>query len=238
MSINTAMTLKEISLSQAAAARVLESHHLDYCCGGEQTLAQACRSANLDMDEVVAALAQAQEKPQLLLREHDSTLTNQAGFILDRHHVFTRSKLPRVGTLLARIIERHGSDHAELKAVGDRFAELQILLDPHLIREEQILFPHIKALDRHNRGEPPLPPDSFGVIEDQIRQSKDEHQMFVNLMKKIREFTANFAPAADADSTYQTAYQALEGLETNLMHHIHLENDVLFPQVLQLIGKL
>jgi regulator of cell morphogenesis and NO signaling len=236
MSINTAMTLKEIALSQSASAQVLESYHLDYCCGGEQTLAQACRRANLDLDEVVAALAQAQGKPQPDPSEHASTLTNQAGFILDRHHVFTRSKLPRVGTLLARIIERHGSDHSELKAVGECFVELQVLLDPHMIREERILFAHIKALDKNSRAEVLLPPDFIGVIEDQIRQSEEEHQVFVDLMKKIRELTSDFTPPVGAVSTYGATYKALEGLETNLMHHIHLENDVLFPRVLRLIG--
>lgn len=235
MSFNTAMTLKEIALSEVAA-RILEAHHLDYRCGGEQTLAQACRRADLDLSEVVAALAQAQGKPQLDPSEQAGTLTNQAGFILDRHHVFTRAKLPRVETLLARLIGRQGSSHAELKAAGDRFAELQALLDPHLIREEQILFPHIEALDQHSREEAPLPPDCLGVIDEQVRQSKAEHQVFVGLLKKIRELTSDFTPPVGAAAAYRAAYEALEGLETNLMHHIYLENDVLFPRILQLMG--
>ncbi len=234
MPINTAMTLKEIALSRAAA-KILEAHHLDYCCGGEQTLAQACRNANLDLSEVVAALAQAQRETQPDPSEQVDTLIHQAGFILARHHVFTRSKLPRVEALLARLIERHASGHAKLKAAGDRFAELQVLLGPHLNREEQILFPHIEALDQHSRGGTPLPPDIFGVIGEQIHQSRAEHQVFVDLLKKIRELIADFIPPAGAAEAYQAAYQALEGLETNLMHHIHLENEVLFPRILQLM---
>ena len=124
MPINTAMTLKDIALCHAAAARVLESFHLDYCCEGEQTLEEACREAKIDAQEVLAKLAQADAELRLEPCRQESTLSEQAGFILGRHHVFTRAKLPRVGTLLTKVIERHGVAHLELKAVGDCFTEL------------------------------------------------------------------------------------------------------------------
>jgi len=239
MSINTAMTLKDIALSHAAARKVLESYHLDYCCGGEQTLADSCRKARLDLAAVVMALAQARDDPQPGLRGQDSTLAEQAGFILGRHHKFTRAKLPRIGALLARIIERQGSAHAELKAVDDCFGELQTLLDSHMLREERVLLPQVEALDKHCRGEAPLPPGCSGAIEDLIRQSKAEHRAVGDLLGKIRALASDFAVPADAcpSSTYRAAYQALEELENNLMGHIHQENNVLFPRVLRLGGK-
>ncbi len=236
MPINTAMTLKEIARSHVAATSVLESYHLDYCCRGDQTLAQACQEANLDLDEVVTALAKTHEKPQFDSRERESTLTEQSGFILGRHHVFARAKLPRVEALLAKITEGHGADHVELKAVGDCFTELQAILDSHMLREEQSLLPHIGALDKHSREGTPLPPGCLGAIEELVHQSETEHQAIGDMLKKIRELTADFTPPADASSTYLTAYQALKELETNLMHHIHLENDVLFPRVREM-GK-
>jgi regulator of cell morphogenesis and NO signaling len=238
MPINPAMTLKEIALSNATAGSVLESYHLDYCWEGEQTLAKACRKANLDLDEVVAALEQTHGKGQFGPGERESTLTEQAGFIFGRHHVFTRAKLPRTETLLARIIERQGSAQPELKAVGDCFDELQAILDPHMLREEQVLLPHIEALDKYRRGETTLPPGCFGAIEDLIRQSQAEHQAVGNLLRKIRELTSVFSPPADASSSYETTYHALEELETDLMHHIHLENNVLFPRVQLMIGTV
>lgn len=237
MPINTATTLKDIVLSHAAAARVLESYHLDYYCGGEQTLVEACRKANLDPEAVVAALTQAHGPSQLDPCEQECTLTEQAGFILGRHHAFTHAKLPPIEALLARIIERHGAAQPKLEAVEDCFGELQATLDAHMLREEQSLLPRIEALDKRRRGEMPLPPGSFDTIEDLLRQSKDEHQKIGNLLKKLRELTSDFAPPADASSTYRTAYQALEELETDLMHHIHLENNVLFPRVQEVSGK-
>lgn len=236
MPINTAMTLGDIARSDSEAASVLDSYQLDYCCDGKQTLAQACRKANLDLGEVVTALARTQGKFQPDPGEKESTLTEQAGFILGRHHAFTHAKLPRIETLLARSIERHGAVRAELKAVGDHFAGLKALLDSHMLREEQSLLPRIEAVEKYRRAETPLPPECFGAIEELIRQSKEEHHAVADLLKQIRELTADFTPAADTSSTCGAAYQALEGLETNLMHHIHLENDVLFPRVQRLSG--
>lgn len=230
MSINTAMTLKQIVLAHAAAATVLESHRLDHRQNGDQTLAQACRKANLDLSEVLAALARTRPGPS----ERTSTLTEQAGFILGRHHAFTRAKLPRIEALLARSLERQGASQAQLKAVGACFAELQTMLDSHLGREEQALLPLIGALDQWSREENPPSPPCPDEIEDLISRSKTEHRTVGRLLGRLRELTSDFTPAPDADSTCRAALQALERLETHLMDHIHQENEALFPRVREL----
>lgn len=234
MSINTAMTLKQIVLAHTAAATVLESHRLDHCQNGDLTLAQACRKANLDLCEVLAALARTGLGPS----ERTSTLTEQAGFILGRHHAFTRAKLPRIEALLARSLERQEPPQAQLKAVGAYFSELQTVLDLHLGREEQVLLPLIGALDQWSREEnPPSPPPCPDAIEDLISRSKTEHRTLGRLLGKLRELTSDFTPAPDADSTCRAALQALERLETHLMDHIHQENEALFPRVRELAAR-
>ena len=57
--IDSASTLRSIALEQPATIRVFERFHLDYCCGGNRPLAEACAEKGIAMEDVVAALAEA-----------------------------------------------------------------------------------------------------------------------------------------------------------------------------------
>ncbi|QSA95492.1 hemerythrin domain-containing protein [Methylococcus sp. EFPC2] len=231
MSISTAMSLGEIALSSPAAARLLEAYHLNEDCDDEHTLAQACRRANRDLAEVVTALARLRQDGQDHPCVSERTLTEQAGFIAGRHHAFTRAKLPLIETLLAKVIKAHGAAHAEVKAVGECFVELSAMLEAHLLKEEQFLLPYIKALDKQACGARLSPLAGFASIDDVICQNEAEHKRLGERLKKMRELTADYALPDDVSSTFRSVYRALEELETNLMHHIFLENALLFPRV-------
>lgn len=229
------LTLKDLALSNAAA-RVLERYHLDYCCGGKQTLAAACASAGHDLQAVVAALDEALSAPQNT--DADVEQRSQGAliaFIVDTHHAFTRSELQRIDGLLQKVIARHGDAHPELKSIGACFGALQADLGAHLLKEEQVLFPYVRDLERHRHGEIATPPAAcFGTIENPLRQMTAEHQTVGDLLKKIRHLTSDFTVPADGCPTYRSTYQAMEGLEVDLMRHIHLENNVLFPRARQM----
>jgi regulator of cell morphogenesis and NO signaling len=64
-----------------------------------------------------------------------------------------------------------------------------------------------------------------------------EHERVGALLKDIRRLSQDFAAPDDACPSFRTTYQALEGLEADLMRHIHLENNVLFPRARQLAGR-
>jgi regulator of cell morphogenesis and NO signaling len=54
----------------------------------------------------------------------------------------------------------------------------------------------------------------------------------VNLAK-TRSLAHDFVPPAEACTTWKALYNGLEELEREIMTHIHLENNLLFPKVLQ-----
>ena len=164
-------------------------------------------------------------------------MTEQAGFISGRYHRFTRARLPRIQTLLAKVLAQHGTVHPELRPLADGFAELQVILASHLLQEEDILLPYIKALHypAPEQVMPSLAP--FASIGELIDRNRHEHKALGTLLRQLREHSTDFTPPTDACSTYRTAFEALEELETHLMHHIYLENEVLFPRLQQVCGK-
>lgn len=107
-------------------------------------------------------------------------------------------------------------------------------LGPHLLKEENILFPYLEALEHAHKAGLPEPVACFGTLENPLRQMNSEHEAVGGLLERLRELTRDFTPPHSASPAHRAFYQALEGLEADLIRHIHLENQVLFPRARQL----
>ena len=102
------------------------------------------------------------------------------------------------------------------------------------MKEENILFPYIEALEQHVREGTPLPDACFGIIGNPIAQMEYEHAAVTGLLQRLRQATQDYVPPTETCTSYRIALQALEKLGTDLLRHIHLENEVLFPKAVAL----
>ena len=53
MNVSGETKVREIVLSNPAATRVLEAAGVDYCCGGNKSLHDACLHANVSSEEIL-----------------------------------------------------------------------------------------------------------------------------------------------------------------------------------------
>jgi regulator of cell morphogenesis and NO signaling len=105
-------------------------------------------------------------------------------------------------------------------------------MEMHMQKEEQVLFPRIKELERAVQNDQP----SFFNIQIPIAVMEDEHEHAGNLLKEIRDLSNNYDPPADACTTYRLSFAALQAFEEDLHRHVHLENNILFPRAIGLSG--
>ena len=54
--INSSMTVREVALEVPQSTRLFEKLNIDYCCGGNRSLTEACNSAGLKVDDVIGML--------------------------------------------------------------------------------------------------------------------------------------------------------------------------------------
>jgi regulator of cell morphogenesis and NO signaling len=54
--INSSMTVREVALEVPQSTRLFEKLKIDYCCGGNRSLTEACNSAGLKVDDVLGML--------------------------------------------------------------------------------------------------------------------------------------------------------------------------------------
>lgn len=88
-----------------------------------------------------------------------------AQHILDTHHAYLHTNLPKVREAL----------RGAPASVGVPFLQLFAVLDEHLTKEERILFPHI------------LEGGELAWLEAPITQMRAEHQVIEKLMARLRE---------------------------------------------------
>lgn len=228
----TDLTLAAIVDSNPAAARVLEHHQLDYCCGGQRTLEDACADRDLDAAVVLAELDSVE--PAGVADWSTMTPATLVDHIEATHHRYLHDELPRLTALVTKVLGVHGARHPELRDVESTYNALRFDLEPHLMKEEQVLFPMIRELATATSR----PSFHCGSVANPIRMMLLEHDQAGELLARLREITNGFEPPVDACASYEALYLGLHDLEADTHLHVHKENNVLFPAVLALEDAL
>lgn len=231
--IDTEKTVGRIAAENSAAARVFETLGVDYCCGGRKTLGEACRDAGLPIDGVRKALSAALATDASTGKERDwelAPLADLTAHIRDTHHQFTRSEIFRLEKLLQKLVSAHGKNHPELIKIQMTFAAMAQELAMHLMKEEMILFPYIERMEEAVAEQSPVLPAPFGTVRNPVAMMVAEHDAAGEALRELRAASNGYAAPAEACASYRALYDALEVLEKDLHRHIHLENNILFPE--------
>ncbi|MGC9199846.1 MAG: iron-sulfur cluster repair di-iron protein [Acidobacteriaceae bacterium] len=228
-------TVRDIALEQPASIRIFEKFGIDYCCGGRKPLAEACQEHSLEPGAVLQAIAEATAgTAEDTVNWATESLEAICNHIVATHHAYIRSELPRLDMLAQKVISRHGTEHPELPQIQQLIHSLGADLLQHLAKEEAVLFPYITHLERNLITCGPRPLGCFGAVRNPIRMMVAEHDASTEIIARIRLLSEEFTPPETACPTYRGLYQALAAFEQDLHQHIHLENNTLFPNAIQL----
>ncbi len=221
--IDAGSTLADLVSEHPARAAVLDRLGLDYCCHGDRTLDDAARAAGLEPAAVARALDEAASTPADADGWERLGLAELAAHIIETHHRYLWAELPELEALAAKVEAVHGERHAELTTVHELVQELRADLEPHMFKEERVLFPAIARLANGVRDFP------FGHIANPVRMMTTEHEHAGALLARLRATTSAYEVPDDACASYRSLYERLARLESDTHLHIHKENNVLFP---------
>jgi regulator of cell morphogenesis and NO signaling len=215
-----------------ATSRIFEASGIDYCCGGNKPLAQACADRKIDPRELLSRLEQATTSAYAagLSNWLEAPLAALCDHIEQTHHAWLKTELPRLTAIVAKVVRVHGADHPELASVEQSLAELRDELVPHMFKEEMILFPAIRRLEQ--AAEAPNFP--FGTLANPIQMMEFEHDNAGAALARIRELTQDYRVPHGACNTYLAMLDGLHTLEEDMHVHVHKENSILFPRAVSL----
>ena len=221
------MTMDEMSVAQVAtehplATKVFARYGIDFCCGGNNILRQACEKKGLEPGAVVEEIRkESSSSSDRAERWDEAPLEDLVTHILAAYHRPLDKELPRLEAMARKVREVH-RDKADkmLSDVLSVYLALKAELQDHMAKEEQILFPMIL------RGQ--------GVMADgPIMVMYQEHDAAAAGLRRLRELTNGYEVPAEACNTWRALWHGLRALETSLHEHIHLENNILFPRALR-----
>ncbi len=230
-------TVRDVVAGDFRAAAVFERHGIDYCCGGGRTIAEASAEADVPAERVLSELGNlsgaAAGLPPRFASWNPAFLVD---YILANHHAYVRAALPAIMAHAQKVADKHGARHPEMVEVARTFERVVAEMTQHMMKEEHILFPYVKALVAQAEADRPAAPSPFGTVANPIRMMETEHESAGGAMRRIRELTADYAPPDDACTTYRVTLAELDEFERDLHQHVHLENNILFPRALEMEG--
>jgi regulator of cell morphogenesis and NO signaling len=229
-------TVREIALENPSSIRVFESLGIDYCCGGKRPLSDACTHANVSFSRVLELLEQASQNSQAPDAEawRERPLRDLIAHIVGEHHGYVRRETPRIEALLAKVAAKHGPTHPEIAQIDQIFTAIGQELATHLLKEEQILFPYVDRMEQAVLAGDPVPAAFFGTVKRPIASMVAEHDNAGAMLSQIRELSNGYTAPVGACPTFVALYRGLEEFERDLHHHVHLENNILFPRAVEM----
>ena len=198
------------------AAQVFRHAGIGFCCGGDETLRDACAHQGADPVATLDALLHLQARAGALPPEAaDSPAL--IDHILDRFHATHREELAWLIPMAQKVETVHG-DHEEAP-LGLTAALIAMAddLESHMQKEEQVLFPMIRG-----GGHP--------MIAHPIAAMRAEHAEADRLLGQVLQVTRNLDLPVGACRSWTALYTGLRKFTDDLAAHMALENDVLFAR--------
>jgi len=212
-------------------ATVFERHGIDFCCGGDVTLAAACADHRLDPAALARELEAARSTPARQDADYASwTLTRLIDHIKAVHHAYLRANTAQTAAYARKIADVHGEHHPELARIAGAFDAMATELTTHLEEEEAVVFPAIKRAEAAGRAASAPGTQDAETIARGVEALVREHEQVGAALRDIRDLAMGFGLPGDACATYALTYQRLQAFEADLHKHVHLENNILFPR--------
>ena len=208
-------TVGEIAARLPGATAVFRRFGMDFCCKGNVALAESARQRGVDVAEVERALAALDGSADRLAPPQDTAAL--IDHLLERYHETHRRELPELVRLARRVEKVHAGRADSPRGLADLLERITVELEQHMLKEELVLFPAMKQR-------------SGARLDAPISCMRHEHDGHGEHLRALEALTNGITAPPDACRTWQALYAGLDKLRDDLMEHIHLENNVLFPR--------
>ena len=238
--LSTDLTISEIVRSDYRTAEVFKKYNINYCCSGQVSLETACSIRELNLEMIRLELEEVSRNIQLSqsLQFNEWKLDFLVDYILNIHHAYLHNALPALELSLVEFITGHQRKHIELYSIQQIFMELSEILQTHNKHEEEIIFPYIKQIEAAHRRK-----ESYGnlfvrTLRKPLKNIEKEHDEIAMLLKKLKSCSNNYNFPVNACTNHQVLYHKFREFHDDLVQHIHLENNILFPRAIQIENEL
>ncbi len=240
-SIDLNLSASEIVKRNYRTALVFNKYGIDYSFAQNSPLALVLENNSLNAEQVMDELRQISRdvrvSPQLPFREWSTDFLSD--YIIHVHHEYLRLFLPQIKGELDRFVEGNEQKFPYLRELKDIFDVLSKGLIPHLKEEEEIIFPYIRQIGHAYENR-----DSYASllvrtlrkpVEAMMHHEHSSMNMTLNRMRKLTQF---YDAPDSASTSHKVVFALLKELDSDIVQHLFLENEILFPRAIAMENEL
>lgn len=205
----------EIAVNVAGATGVFRRFGIDFCCHGDVPLEEAARRGGIDVDTLIDEISNLDGTAET------SALPEETGALIDhilaRYHDVHRLQVPELITLSRRVEQVHAGKPGVPAGLADMLQAALGELEVHMRKEELVLFPAMRR-------------QGAGPLDGPISQMRHDHVDHGEVLEHIAKLTGDFTLPDGACGTWRALYAGAAQLRDDLIEHIHIENNILFPR--------
>jgi regulator of cell morphogenesis and NO signaling len=222
-------------------ADIFRRYDIDFCCGAKWPLDIACKNKGIETGEILNEIKKiTQHSPTSPFLDFDAwEMDFLADYIYNIHHSYLNKALPEIQSYISEFLEGHRSQYPELGELEEIFARFMKEIPPHMHQEEEILFPYIKQIYHawlHKESYARLLVRTLRKPVEEVMEK--EHESTNSLLHRLREITNNYTPPDSTCLMHKVTFAKLQELDNDLVQHIHLENNILFPKAIAMEKEL
>lgn len=232
-------SVSDIAANDFRKAGVFQKYGIDFCCGGNLSLEAASQKAGISEGELRSALQLTECEPVKPDNNfYKWTLAPLMDHIINVHHRYIRDNAMILMDFSHKVAGHFGKEQPELQKLETRIHVAIETLMSHMDREERVLFPAIRQLAALERSPQVTDKAPFKFIPQALAQMQLEHCSFREDLLSFRRHTRNYDLPEGVCNSYAFLINKLKEFEGNLKQHMDLENNILFPKSIALLGNL
>ncbi len=222
------MKINDVVKAYPKSIEIFNDFHIDYCCGGNDTLEDAIKELGIEVKSFIEVLNKKLVNQENKSHENQTldidrlmkmSIQELINYIIDTHHLKERNLLAEIDELINKVFFVHYEHHQEqLIPLHTLFSDLRKELQQHFVKEEKLVFPYML---KNSRGDKSI---------DYVKSLEDEHDAAGNLIKEITACTNEFTAPEDGCASYRVLFQKLYELIKDVYIHIFIENSLLFKK--------
>lgn len=222
-------------------ADIFRKYEIDYCCGGKWSLDIICQNKHLDTGNIIKELNNVmwQATSNAAIDFDSWNIDFLADYILNVHHSYLKKAVPETKEQVNKFLEEHRKKFPgleEIEVVLNRFLKE---FPPHMQQEEEIFFPYIKQIYHAYINRESYAKLLIRTLRKPLEEvMQKEHENTGANLHRLRMITANYTPPENACMTHKITFAKLEELDKDLVQHIHLESNILFPKAIKMEQEL
>lgn len=233
--IDENLLVKNIVARDYRTADVFRKYGIDFCCGGNQTLVAACMCRGLNIDEVKNELQLAMRNfcVSNILEFDKWPIDFLTDYIMYVHHGYLKNVLPLIHEQLKNFVAEHQKKFPYLTVLLQIFNKLYKEVFPHMRMEEEVFFPYIKQIAHAFHSKAPYASLLVRTLRKPVENiMQRDHETVKKDLQHMRSLTNDYTPPEISCVLHKVNFSKLKELDDDLVQHIHLENNILFPKAL------